>query len=71
MPFGAHAAVGEDLRDRVLGGRALLGLVGFAERPDVVHRVIIADVLQGVGDTFDQVVFADGHHFGHGLSAPG
>src|SRR5690606_19109632 len=65
MAGGAHAAVGEDLRDRVPGGRALLALVGAREVGDVVGRVVVADVLQRGGDGFDQVVLADGR--GHGV----
>jgi hypothetical protein len=56
LAFGAHARVGQDLRDRVLGGRALLGLVGARQVLDVVGRVVVADVLQRGGDGFDQVV---------------
>jgi hypothetical protein len=65
VAFGAHAAVGQDLGDGVLGRRALFGLVGFAQRADVVHRVEVADVLQRVGDAFDQIFFPDCHHFRH------
>jgi hypothetical protein len=62
MPFRAHAAVGEDLRDRVLRRRPLLRLVGLAQRADVIHRVIIADILERIGNALDQVGgFDDGH----------
>ena len=61
---GAHLAVGQDLRDRVLGRRALLALVGARQVGDVVGRVVVADVLQGGGDGFNQVGLADGG--GHG-----
>jgi hypothetical protein len=64
---GAHLAVGQDLRDRVLGGRALLALIGARQVGDVVRRVVVADVLQGGSDRFDEVVLADGGH-GGGLS---
>jgi hypothetical protein len=62
LAFGAHAAVGQDLRDRVLGGRALLELVGAAERLDVVERVVVADVLQRIRDALDQVFLLDDGH---------
>ena len=62
VPFGAHPAVGQDLRDRVLRRRALFRLVGIAQRADIIHRVVIADELQRVGDAVDQIVLADGHH---------
>ena len=62
MPFGAHARVGEDLRDRVFGGRALLLLVGVAQRMDVVQRMKVRDVLERVGDGLDEVRLGDGRH---------
>ena len=55
----AHLAVGQDLRDRVLGRRALLALVGARQVGDVVGRVVVADVLQRGGDGFDQVGLLD------------
>jgi hypothetical protein len=57
-PVCAHLAVGQDLRNRVLGGRALLALVGAGQVGDVVGRVVVADVLQRGGDGFDQVGLA-------------
>jgi hypothetical protein len=59
VAFGTHAAVGEDLGDGILGGRALLALVGGAERLDVVERVVVADVLECVGDALDEVFLLD------------
>ena len=53
MAFGAHARIGEDLRNRILGGQGLLALIGATEGLDVVLRVVVADVLQGVGDALD------------------
>ena len=66
MPLRAHPRIGEDLRDRVLGRRSLLRLIGDAERADIVHRMIVADILERVGDAFDQVCFADRRHCRHG-----
>ncbi|OIQ77859.1 hypothetical protein GALL_404420 [mine drainage metagenome] len=63
--FGAHAAVGEDLRNRVLGGGALFARVGLGEVGDVVGRVVVADELQRRGDAFHQVGLAY-HGHGHG-----
>src|SRR3546814_18527864 len=54
MAFGAHARVDQDLRDRVLRSRAFLALVGGRQVPDVVDRMVVADVLQGVGDGLDR-----------------
>jgi hypothetical protein len=59
MPFGAHAAIGQDLRDGVLRGRTLLEFIGAAKRLDIVERMVIADVLQRVGDALDQVFLLD------------
>jgi len=70
MAFGAHPAVGQDLRDRILRGRALFRFIGRAQRADIIHRVIVGDVLQRVGDTVDQIVFAYRHHIGHARKAP-
>ena len=65
VAFGAHARVGQDLRDRVLGRRAGFAFVGARQVRDVVGRVVVADVLQRGGDAFDQVGLADdGAHDG-------
>ena len=57
-----HARVDEDLCHCVLCGRRLLALPGFVQRPDVIHRVIAGDELEGVGDALDEIVLADGGH---------
>ena len=62
VPFGAHPAVGQDLGDCIFGCRTLFGFIGIAQRADIVHRVEVADELQGIGHTFDQVFLADRHH---------
>ena len=59
VPLGAHAAVRQDLRHRVLRGGRHFAFVCGAQRADIVHRVEIADVLERVGDGFDEVVLAD------------
>jgi hypothetical protein len=62
VSFGAHAAVDEDLRNGIFGRVRLLALVGFGQAGDVVHRVVVADVLQRAGDACDEVFLAnDGH----------
>src|SRR5581483_12042173 len=61
-PFGAHAAVGENLSDRILRGRTLLELVGPPERGDVVERMVVADVLQGVGYALDEIFLFNDRH---------
>jgi len=62
----AHLAVGEDLRDRVLGRGALLAFVGAGEVGDVIGRMVVADVLQRRGDRLDEVGLLDAG--GHGGS---
>jgi hypothetical protein len=62
LAFGAHARIGQDLRDRILGRRALLGRVGARQVFDVVGGVVVADVLQGSGYRFDQVFLFDDAH---------
>jgi hypothetical protein len=62
LAFGAHAAVGEDLRNRILRGGALFELVGAAEGLDVIERVVVADVLKRISNALDQIfLFDDGH----------
>src|SRR4249919_3645045 len=65
MAFGAHAAVDEDLGNGVFGGVGLLALVGFGEAGDVVHRVVVADVLERAGNAGDEIFLAD---YGHRIS---
>ncbi len=70
MAFGAHAAVGQDLRDSILRRRTLLGLVGFAERADVIHRMVVRNVLERVRHALDYVVFRDDGHVAHRRKFP-
>ena len=66
---GAHFAVGQNLRNGVFGGRALLALVGPRQVGNVVRGVVVADVLQGGGNGLDQVGLANrggGAWGGHG-----
>src|SRR3546814_11275042 len=74
VALGAHPRVDQDLRDRVLRSRAFLALVSRREVPDVVHRVVVADVLQRVGDALDEIFLLDRNRTagGHcGLAAAG
>ena len=66
LPRLLRAVLGEvdDKGDRVLGRRGFLALVGGGEVPDVIDRVVVGDVLQGVGDTLDEVFLLD--RVGHG-----
>jgi hypothetical protein len=65
VAFGAHARIDQDLGDGVLGRPGFLALVGGGQVPDVVDRVVIADVLQGVGDALDEVFLLN--RYGGGL----
>src|SRR6185312_3793855 len=47
---------------RVLRRGRFLALVRGGQRLDVIHRVVVADVLQGVRDGLDQVGLLDGGH---------
>ena len=60
--FGAHARVGENLRDRVLRRWALFAFVRTREMTDVIRRMVIADVLQRAGDAFDEVGLPNVRH---------
>jgi hypothetical protein len=59
VAFGGHFAVGQNLGNGVFSGWALLALVGAGEVGDVICGVVVADVLQGCSDGFDQVGLLD------------
>ena len=63
----AHLAVGQNLRNRVFGCRALLAGIGACQMRDVVAGVVVADVLQRSGNRFDQVFLGNGGHGGVAL----
>ena len=62
---GAHLAVGQDLGDGIFGCCALFALVRASQMGDVIGWVVIADVLQGGGNGFNQVGLANGGHGEH------
>ena len=62
MAFCRHPGVGQDLGNSVLGSGAFLAVIGFAKGLDVVERMIVADVLEGIGNGLDQVFLFDGGH---------
>jgi hypothetical protein len=50
VAFSAHLAVGQDLRNGVLGRWRLLAFIGAGQVADEVGRVVVADVLQRGSD---------------------
>jgi hypothetical protein len=62
VAFRSHPRVGQNLCDGVLGSGGFLAVVGFTERLDVIERVVVADVLEGIGNGLDQVFLFDGGH---------
>ena len=62
VAFGAHAGVDEDLGHGVFGRRGLFELIGSGEVGDEVLRMVVGDVLEGVGDGLDEVGLFDGGH---------
>ena len=62
MAFGGHARVGQNLSDRVFGGWVFFTLIGFAQGFDVVQRVVVADVLESIGDGLDKIFLLDRAH---------
>jgi hypothetical protein len=62
MALGAHARVDQDLRHRVLRRGRLLQLPGAGQVGDEVLRVVVADVLKGIGDGLDEIGLLDGGH---------
>ena len=66
VALGAHARIGEDLRDRIFRRERLLALISAAEGLDIILRVVVADVLQGIGDALNEIFLPDGRS--HGVS---
>jgi hypothetical protein len=64
VSFGAHAGVGENLRNRIARRGTLFERIGAPHGLDEIGRVIVGNVLQSVGNTRDDIGFADhGHVF--------
>ena len=64
VALGAEARIGENLCDGVARRWAFLQFIRPAHRLDEIRCVIVGDVLQGIGDAADHVVFA---YHGHGV----
>ena len=50
MTLCCHTRIDEDLRHRVLGRRRFFFQVGLVQCLDVIDRVVVADVLECIGD---------------------
>src|SRR5690606_37244918 len=59
LAFGAHARVGQNLCNGVLGSRVLLTLIRARQVLNVVSRMVVADELDRVGDRLNEIVFFD------------
>ena len=70
VPFCTHPAVGQDLRDCVFRCRALFRLIGITQRANIVHWVVVRDILQRIGNALDQVCFTDLHNVAHRFLTP-
>jgi len=62
VALGAHAAVDQNLRNRVFGGMRLFALVRFGQASDVVYRMVVADVLQRARNTRNKIFLPDDGH---------
>src|SRR3984885_5247542 len=58
----AHARIGENLRDGIAGRGTLFHLVRATHGANEIRRVVVGDVLQGVGDAGNDIGFADQAH---------
>ncbi|MNE20907.1 hypothetical protein D3C80_1140500 [compost metagenome] len=62
MPFGGHAGVDQDLGQGILGGRVDLAVIGSLGGLDKIEGVVERDVLQGVSNGIDKVLFSNDAH---------
>ena len=60
--LGTQPGIREDLGDRVLRRRRLLGFIRFGERRDVVLRMEVGNVLKRVRDARNQVLLMNLRH---------
>ena len=62
MALRAHARVRQDLRDSIFSRRRLLKFIGSPQGFNVIHRVVVRDVLQGIGNAVDNVLLGNDAH---------
>ena len=63
MTFGAHATIGQNLGDSILGAVTLLQFISLAHGGNKIFRVVVGDELKCVCNALNQVVLFD---IGHG-----
>ena len=59
VALGTHARIDQNLFDGVFGCGALLALIGSGHGRNEVGRVVVRDVLEGVGDALDHIGLTD------------
>ena len=57
MTFGGHAGVDQDLGQRIFGGRVGLTVIRRFGSLNKIQRVVIGDVLEGICDRIDEILF--------------
>ena len=62
MPFSAHPAIRQNLRNRVFCGFAFFQLVGLAHCLNEVSGVVVGDVLKRICNALDEVFLFDIGH---------
>ncbi len=62
MPLGAHPAVDQNLRHGILGRSRLFLLISLRQAANVIHRVVVADVLQRPRNAGDKIFLQDNSH---------
>ena len=62
MTFGRHAGVDQDLGQGILGGRVDLAVIGGLGGLHEIEGVVEGDVLQGVSNGIDKVLFFNDAH---------
>ena len=60
--FRAHSGIDQNLRHRIFGRRALFLLISRMQCLNEIQRVVIGNVLQGIGDALDKIVLANSGH---------
>ena len=62
MPFSAHPAIRQNLRNRVFGSFAFFQFVGLAHGLNKIGWMVIGDVLKRICNALDEVFLFDIGH---------